>query len=286
MAAIRTDWPKRRLRELKACLEIAQQDEIRRKAKLDKELIEQTDRELGVYVGTLELLTPAVGLQGTLELMDGSIDSGWRTISHSLRMYLASFRIRQAMGFPNYDGGDTTWACLLLCTATALQSQAVAEWLADLIISSYQKKGPLKHWEASPFIPLALRLASSVQGVELGSLPRAKKHPELYDELLAAEDAEATQAAISKLAVERVKLVSDAYIDFPPFQHTPFDLFPVEILAHLMVRYSGIAKFDFGVLESPLSDPPLPFPHAPDPLVERIMARTKTLLPIADVDWE
>lgn len=285
MVSIRPDWPKRRLRELKACLDVVGQDEVRRTAKLDKELSRPTDRELGVYVVQLELLTHGFGTRGTIELLSGSIESGWHDVARSLQAYLASFKIRAAMGFPHYSGCDTVHACLLLCTAIALQSEAVAKWLAELIVSSYQNQGPLKRWEYSAFEPLALRLACSVQGIAPGQLPRGKKLPDLYDRLVQAEDAQATQAALSQLALERVQLVSDAYIDYPPFQYSPFDLFPVEILAHLMVRYSGIPKFDFGVLESPLCDPPLPFPHEKDLLVDRVIARAKALLPIADVEW-
>ena len=64
-----------------------------------------------------------------------------------------------------------------------------------------------------------------------------------------------------------------------------FDLFPVDLLAILMVNHSGIPRFDFGPLESPLCDPPLPFPFEPEPLARRVLERVAEQHEVPDVSW-
>ena len=299
MVAIRVDWPKYRLRELVASTSIADENYSVNVEAIERELNAPTPKEKGVFANRLNLGAHSLSVFSVLQLLNGEIKAGWKEMARSLQFELASFKIRAAMGFPNYSWMDTNRACLLLCAAIALQSESVAKWLAELIVSSYhkqqeqqqqrqqkqRKKIPLSDWDVSPFEPFALRQACYVQGIVPKQLPRSKRLPEFYDELVAAPDLDATQRAIDKLALERVQLVSESYVDYPPFEQAPFDLFPVDLLAHIMVVHSGIPKFDFGALESPLCDPPLPFPHEKDPLVERVMERAKAILTVADVQW-
>ena len=106
-----------------------------------------------------------------------------------------------------------------------------------------------------------------------------------YDGLVEAESAEDAQRELDRLVVERVRLVSPSFADYPPFEWSPFDLFPVDLLAILMVNHSGIPRFDFGPLESPLCDPPLPFPFEPEPLARRVLERVAEQHEVADVSW-
>jgi len=285
VVAIRSDWPQRRLADLLTATSISLETYQLGREVLERELSSPSKNEKGVFANRLNVNSHFIGQSAVKQVLAGEITNGWKDIAVALEMKLVSFQIRAAMGFPNFSWSDTNRACLLLSTAIALQSEPVAKWLADLIVSSYRGHGPLKDWNVSPFEGLALRHAFSVHGSSAGPLPRSQVLPQFYDELLAAENLEATQTALDRVTLERVRLVSDSYVDYPPFQFSPFDLFPVELLAELMIRHSGIPKFGFGVLESPLCDPPLPFPHVRDPLVDRVLARVKTLLPIADVAW-
>ena len=248
-------------------------------------MISPSRLEFGVYVHDIQSKSLSLDALATITLNEGSHDNGWQLLNRSLQFNLASFRIAAAMGFPRSSWCDANHACLLLATAIALQSRPVATWLAKLITDSYANGGPLREWDVSPFEPLMVRLAGGVEGGKPLRVEPAETLPEFYDALLEAESADDAQGVIDRLVVERVRLVSTSFSDYPPFEWSPFDLFPVDLLAILMVNHDGIPRFDFGPLESPLCDPPIPFPFEPDPLVQRVLARVAEKHDLADVTW-
>lgn len=250
-----------------------------------KELESPSRLEMGTYTTGLRFVGVAHGLRAVLKLARESDETGWRDLALSLEYLLGAFRVRTAMKYPNGTWHDTNRACLLFAAALALQSKCVATWLADVMIASYTAGGPLKDWDHTPFETLALRLACSVKGISPIRESARGPYADIYDELLSATDITATQEALSELVIKRVCLVSESYSDAPPFMWPPFDLFPVDILAVLTVNHSGIPKFDFGCLESPLCDPSIPFPYVKDDLVDRVIARVASQFPLTGVAW-
>ncbi len=284
MAVVRDNWPKHRLLELNASKADVNDACQMSEDAIQAELRKPTAKEKGVYIGRCSTIAARYGLDSCLANSSPNQNFS-EALGRSLHFKLVSFKIRSSINFPNHCWQDTNSACQLFCTAIALQCEPVAKWLAKLLTDSFLTGKPLQNWTVSPFETFSLRMAFQVMGKSCPKLPPAEVFPDFYDELCAASDAEATQAALDKIVIERVRLVSTAYTEYPPFEYSPYDLFPIDLLAHLMVRYSGIPKFSFGPLESPLCDPPLPFPHVRDPLAERVVERCKSLLNLPDVDW-
>lgn len=285
MAKERRDWPLKILREHRFVCE-SNDSRIRLDIqKVETEIKSPSKLELGVYANRLEGLSRSVGIDALVQLCGRTSPDAWQLLNRSLQYNLASFQVAAAMGFPRAGWCDANHACLLLATAITLQSRPVGTWLAKLITGHYAAGGPLRDWEVSPFEPLMVHLAGGVEGGRRLRVEPSEYLPGFYDGLVEAESAEDAQRELDRLVVERVRLVSPSFADYPPFEWSPFDLFPVDLLAILMVNHSGIPRFDFGPLESPLCDPPLPFPFEPEPLARRVLERVAEQHEVADVSW-
>ncbi len=185
---------------------------------------------------------------------------------------------------PRCSISDTAIACSLFCTALTYNYGAVRDWLAALLINSNENSGGLTDLDLTPFSLLAIQLASQHLGIKVKSLPEAREHSQFYDSIMSIQSPAEMQATIEVLAIERGKLVLETQSNFPPFEHCPFDLWPVDLMAVAKLRFPE-HTFTYGVLESPLCHPPTPLPFASDPLVERILARCRETMTIPDVDW-
>ena len=98
----------------------------------------------------------------------------------------------------------------------------MATWLAKLITGHYAAGGPLRNWEVSPFEPLMVHLAGGVEGGRRLRVAPPEYLPEFYDGLVEAESAEDAQRELDRLGVERVRLVSPSFADYPPFEWSPW----------------------------------------------------------------
>ena len=284
MAKLKPDWPFYQLRNLKSRRAHADQRKSSSTLAIDQELKSPSEHHFGVLRHRLTSLSISTGTFAVIASSSGNSDA-WQLLNRSLQYNLASFQVAAAMGFPRAGWCDANHACLLLATAITLQSRPVATWLAKLITGHYAAGGPLRDWEVSPFEPLMVHLAGGVEGGRPLRVAPSEYLPGFYDGLVEAESAQDAQRELNRLVVERVRLVSPSFADYPPFEWSPFDLFPVDLLAILMVNHSGIPRFDFGPLGSPLCDPPLPFPFEPDPLARRVLDRVAEQHDVADVSW-
>lgn len=293
-AKIRTDWPTRQLLELKGGQ--GRLDELERRdiGRIIQELQRPSEIEMGVCSGCFKFLGTYLGERAIHSLWEAESDHGWSLLAQSLEYLLASFKIRHAIGFPNGTPIDTDNAGKLLATAIALQSKPVATWVADVLLTSYQapprkhqrhERQVLKGWTETGLAPLALFLAGCIHADRAVKPEPAEKFGDIYEALLAAEDLESTQAALDEFVINRALLTCEVYNPYPPFEWAPFNLFPVDALAILMVKYSSIHRFNFGGMESPLCDPPLPFPFERMPLVDQVLARVAEAQSVADVQW-
>jgi hypothetical protein len=284
---IKKDWAKREWRSIVSNSDFFQSDIRRVTKKIDSELSEPTENEFGKYLSgsaSLAALTAA----HAIEMFDASrVDMGWELIATSLQYFLTEFKLDFAMGFSHAHPGVMNRASLIYCTALATKSRSVGEWTARFLVETEAKQGSkLRPQPPNEFECLCFQLAAETIGVKAKPEWSTATGMGMYYPLWSADSIRDIQDAIDLLAVNRAALSLELLNDYPPFETLPFTLFPVEILAVLLIRHAEQIHFDFGCIESPLCHPPAEIGWGKPRLLARLEDRIRERYDFPEVDWE
>lgn len=283
---IKEDWAKRVWRDTVSDADSSQLDVDRRVSKIERELTQRSENEFGVYLVGCSALAHAKGKQAIKEFSNLRTADGWRRIAESLIYSLTEFKIDYALRFPSKSSLEMDRAGLIYCTAIVLKSREVAEWAANFIIETERNsKSKMRPVDPNAFQYLCYQFASETCPAKSQPVWGQALSASFYGPLLEARGIDEVQAAIGPAVVARAGLTLPTVSDETPFEWSPFNLFPVDILAILLMRHSDQIEFDFGCMESPLCHPPVELNWEKPEIVQRIEARIREEHEYPAIDW-
>lgn len=284
---IKEDWAKREWRDILGDAKSAEEESTRALMGIESELANPTVVEFGGYMVGCRRLAEAFAKLAIREFNESRIDAGWNYISDVLVFKLTEFKIAYAMRFPFKYTGIMADAALMFATSLALKQREVGEWTARFILETEaDPKSKMRPPDPNEFECLCYQFAAEVCGFSSKSVWRDTIQESFYAPLWNADSLEEAQAALGPVAVARAMLCFESFSDYPPFEWPPFNLFPIDILAILLMRHSDSIEFDFGCLESPLCHPPVELRWQKPGIVERIESRVREKYEFPTVDWK
>lgn len=285
-ARIKEDWAKREWRDIVSDADSTPLSIERAVSKIEKELTLPTENEFGVYLASLNALAVAKGKEAIKSFNDLRTIDGWRQIAECLTHTLTEFKIEYALRFPHKSTLVMNRAALIYCTAIVLKSREVAEWTANFIVETeMSSRSKIRPAHPNAFEYLCYQFASETCSVKSQPIWGQSLSASLYGPLLHANGIDEAQAAIGPAVVARASLTLPTLSDQPPFEWPPFSLFPIDILAILIMRHSDQFELDFGCIESPLCHPPVALNWEKPDIVQQIEVRIREEHEYPEIDW-
>ena len=241
---------------------------------LRKELASNRPRAAAVATGDLRSLANWYGQHGSLAILDGRIE-GWADIDRSLHYEWWSIRIDTSMiAVPE--------AALTLAHALVFEEESMAEWLAERMISSLDD-GAFSCWHSATFGVFILKLWAIHRGLSDVNVTRPDVSAlGVYQHVLDAWSNPAELRAALIEACDYHLAQSRTAMGYPPFVYSPYQIFPVDMLAIAVVRRGQgleMPAVEHPLLSTPLATPPpreqRPRMKQPDPLLDQVIAKAK-----------
>jgi hypothetical protein len=212
---------------------------------------------------------------------------GWTDLRSSARYLFWDCRIVASLygqGFYKQFviGLDSVANCL--AHSIACFEDEASGWLGCKLAQSFQGQA-FGYWEKTPFEPFMARLYQIWVGQVKPGAP-SPTNLGVYQRVLDAWDAGDAQlhdalAVICNYHVQRTEDRDDS--DFAEFTRPPYLIFPAEILAIIRVRKDlGLSTptIDHPLMQTPLANPPVEMPAVNDELLDRVIAKVRTILPL------
>ena len=242
---------------------------------LRKELASSRPRAAVVATVDLDSLARWHGNHGTLAILEGRVE-GWADMDRVLHYDWWGFRIEPSTKWP-------TNAALTMAHAMAFEEESVAAWLAERLIQSLDEVTSLgRRWDLAPFGAFLLRLWAMHRGLRAVDVTRPHVAPlGVYRNVLDAwSNPDQLRSALGA-ACDYHLAQSRRLTGYPPFVQSPYEMFPVDILAIAIVRRDlglEMPKVEHPLLSTPLATPP-PREQRPrmgsDPLLEQVIQKAR-----------
>lgn len=241
-----------------------------------KQLARDHPRAAAVAARRLTSLANWYAHHGSLAILEGQIE-GWADIDRVLHYEWLGIRIEP-------DSSMATNAALTLAHAMVFEEDSMAEWLAERLIRSLDENTFLGgSWELAPFGSLILRLWAMSRG--LPDVDVTRPHMAalgVYQRVLDTWSNSAELCSSLMEAYDYHLAQSRTEIGYAPFLRSPYQIFPVDMLAIAVVRRAQgleMPKVDHPLLSTPLATPPpreqRPRMGRPDPLLEQVMQKAR-----------
>ena len=225
------------------------------------------------------------GICGTVEVMDGN-SKGWQQIDSALSFRYWETKLRASISFWASVHGqpqavfpllcsDTQRAAHLLTFATAIELQPwEAEWGKTLLkMIPFVAENSAKNWAKAVYEPFVLLLRQRFDGSELPSNITNRRLGPYADVFKNWSNPTGLSQAISDLCNHHCEHTVDL-VRGDEFDVSPFDLYPVEILAIYKIRERlGLEtpKIDHPLLSTPLASlAPRRITPIDDPIIRRV----------------
>lgn len=249
---------------------------------LEKNLRGQGSAAAARAAMSLHLLSNWHAMHGSLAILNDDI-TGWAELDRVLHYRWWKIRITTSMTL-------VQGASRCVAHAIAFHEFHMADWLATRLVTSLDDLA-FQTWEVSRFGVFLLRLWAMYTRREI-VLERPKiAELGIYQRVFDGwSDDDALRVAIREMCDYHLEQSFDSH-GYPEFTETPYELFPIDVLALEVIRKQmGLStpRPDHPLLATPLANPP---PRerrprmGPDPLLQRVIAKAKEagLLPPEEV---
>ena len=233
-------------------------------------------RAAPVAARQLDVLANFHAHHGALAILKGRVE-GWADIDLVLHYEWWHFRIEPG------DNGATN-AALALAHAMVFEEESMAGWLAERLIQSLDEDTFLgRSWQLAPFGAFMLKLWAMHRGLPDVDVKRPHVSPlGVYERVLETwAKPNELRLALGE-ACDYHLAQSWTAKGYPPFVRSPYQMFPVDILAIAIVRRDlglEMPKVEHPLLSTPLATPPpreqRPRMKRPDPLLEQVIAKAR-----------
>ena len=241
---------------------------------LGKQLASNHPRAATVAALQLNQLATWHAQHGVLAILEGRVE-GWADIDRAFHYRWWDIRIDK----------DTTLVhgvALILAHAMAFEEDSMAEWVAELLIRSLDNAAP-SLWSYASFGAFLLKLWAMHRGLSDINVARPKVAAlGVYQRVLDTWSNPAELRAALGGACDYHLSQSWSGKGAPEFAHSPYQMFPVDILAIARVRRDlglEMPTVDHPLLSTPLATPPprekRPRMPQPDPLLEKVIQKAK-----------
>ena len=242
-----------------------------------KQLASNHPRRAAVAAGRLSSLANWHGNHGSLAILDGQAE-GWADIDRVLHYHWWDMRIDTSMT-------TASAAALTIAHAMAFEEESMAEWLAERLIQSLDEENTFLggSWKLAPFGAFLLRLWAMYRGLRESYV--ARPHVAalgIYQSVLDAWSHPDQLRSALGAACDYHLAESRKVSGYPPFVYSPYQMFPVDMLAIAIVRRSQ--GLEMPTVEHPLLSTPLaklppreqrPRMGRPDPLLEQVIQKAR-----------
>lgn len=162
--------------------------------------------------------------------------------------------------------------------AVALKIDSVADWCGQVMLDELSAPtGFLQEWDQSPFHDFMAWLYAKWQGQALPECLGSERDYGAYEPFVRGWESDTSVKKALLQACNYHCLRSDGDVDCEAeFWHTPFDIFPGEMLAILRLRQiltGTVVKVDHPLLQSPVCRVPEAISPSDDPLFEELANR-------------
>jgi hypothetical protein len=233
----------------------------------------------------LEFLPMWYGEYGAYRVLQGD-NQGWTDIQRAFRFEAFDARLIIA----EWDRGrarcvNLFYVCFPWLHAILAKDDPIADWFGKRIVDSFQSMdGMVDGWEDGRLNALCVKLHALWREIDLD---RELKLIDVYQRVF---DAWNDGTAFAEALHDACDFHVENSVDDDPdgawdFFRPLYSLFPVEILAIRRIRREQrlpMPEIDHPLMQTPLAHPPDPMPKVEDELLNAVIAKARTELPIGD----
>jgi hypothetical protein len=229
------------------------------------------------------------GVCGERQLLEGNVE-GWKAIQRSYLFLTWSRRIRLA--FLDAKRGQKfayrSEFALLLAHAIVIRDDAYADFLGGRLVGALVSGDKrITGWDLTPFEPFMVRLYAHWRGSTVASAKTTTAESEIYNALFRhwRNGDDFSRALMDACDYHLNRIAPTSGNDLPEFEHVPYCWFPVEILALRRIRQEEGRETplpDHPLMKTELAKVPESLPAVHDELLDKVIAKVRSELPIGD----
>lgn len=249
-------------------------------------LASPNERTVTAFRAELGQLHAWKSTQGAVSVLEGKT-TGWKDLCHGLAFACCDVQIAFGMfmdrGLPKQGALCDVELPLVLASAIALHHDNFADWCGRILVDSYRSgKGAFRDWKLTPLSAFVTLLYTRWRKVDV-SKPAVVRKLGVYEGLFRHwDDLKKLLPAITKACDFHVANSEYTESRVTEFEESPYDVFPVEILAYQRVRDElGLQTTmpDHPLLDTPMTQ--VPDRHVPfkDELLDLIQSFLHRELP-------